>query len=149
MTTNDTITKGTTEDNNIKGARAAARQLIERSRRLLHETPDYSPITYKQASELAEKIVEQDDDVRAWMFIVLLHGIVAAYIEERKAAHAKTSYTGPTVEGLVFEATRNAFTKTTLCLDSQREFTELTRDTVELLGDTEFGKPRRRKCASS
>lgn len=120
--------------------RAVARQLIERSRRLLHETLNYRPITFKEAGELADKIIKQDDDVRAWAFITLLHGLAAAYFERKKAEHNGTSYREPDVESLVFAATRNAYGKTSHFTDSQREFTELPPGTVEAMNDDELRK---------
>lgn len=120
--------------------RAVARRLAERRKSLLMDYPDYRPITYKQAGELADKIIEQDDDERAFALITLLHGITAVYFEQRRGEREGADFRGPDVESLTFEAAKRAYTKTVHCGDARREFSNLPPGTVEAMGDEELRK---------
>lgn len=60
---------------------------------------DYKPITWQRAEELADFIIETEDDAKAYALIELLHGICAA---DRIG-----------VEEIVIAATRRAYSRTT------------------------------------
>jgi len=85
------------------------------------KTPlDYQPISVKRARELAEKILNQDDDATVWAFITLLHGITAAHLGKDDGKHD--------VEGLVIYAVHLGYSLTQHFNFALEEFASLDPD---------------------